>query len=161
MNAETARMKDARMEMADRLYFRRRIGNAVGLVFATASTAFGLFWLAWILWTTLSKGIAAINLDLFTKMTPPPGETGGLLNAFVGSALICGLAMAIGAPIGIAAGTYPRRVREEEPPRRNDPLRQRHSAFRAVDRARHVHLHDRRAPDRPLSRPIRARSRSR
>ena len=106
MNAETARMKDARMEMADRLYFRRRIGNAVGLVFATASTAFGLFWLAWILWTTLSKGLAALNLDLFTKMTPPPGEAGGLLNAFVGSMLICALAVAIGAPIGIAAGTF-------------------------------------------------------
>ncbi len=97
---------DARMEMADRLYFRRRIGNAVGLVFATLSTVFGLFWLAWILWTTLVKGIAALNLDLFTKMTPPPGEAGGLLNAFVGSALICALAVVIGAPIGIAAGTF-------------------------------------------------------
>jgi len=106
MNAESTRVEDARMEMADRLYFRRRIGNAFGLVFATASTGFGLFWLAWILWTTLSKGIAALNLDLFTKMTPPPGEAGGLLNAFVGSALICALAIAIGAPIGIAAGTY-------------------------------------------------------
>ena len=97
---------DARMEMADRLYFRRRIGNAVGLVFATLSTVFGLFWLAWILWTTLVKGIAALNLDLFTKMTPPPGEAGGLLNAFVGSAMICALAVVIGAPIGIAAGTF-------------------------------------------------------
>jgi phosphate transport system permease protein len=106
MMAANARIADARMEMADRLYFRRRIGNAAGLLFATASTAFGLFWLAWILWTTLSRGIAALNLDLFTKMTPPPGEAGGLLNAFVGSAMICTLAVAIGAPIGIAAGTF-------------------------------------------------------
>ena len=96
----------ARLQIADRLYLRRRITNGVGLVFATASTAFGLFWLAWILWTTASKGIAAFNLDLFTKMTPPPGESGGLLNAFAGSIMICGLAVLIGAPIGIAAGTY-------------------------------------------------------
>jgi phosphate transport system permease protein len=95
-----------RDSLADRLYLRRRIINAIGLGFAVASTVFGLFWLAWILWTTLFNGISALNLDLFTKMTPPPGETGGLLNAFVGSALICLMAVAIGAPIGIAAGTY-------------------------------------------------------
>jgi phosphate transport system permease protein len=95
-----------RDELADRLYFRRRIKNGIGLFFAAASTIFGLFWLAWILYTTFVNGIAALNLDLFTKMTPPPGEAGGLLNAFVGSILICGLAVLIGAPIGIAAGTY-------------------------------------------------------
>ena len=42
-------------------------------------------------------------------MTPPPGENGGLLNAFYGSAVMVLLALAIGAPIGIAAGTYLRR----------------------------------------------------
>ncbi len=106
MNALDDRTTDARMELADRLYFRRRIANGVGMIFATASTVFGLFWLAWILLTTFSKGIAALNLDLFTKMTPPPGDAGGLLNAFAGSVLICALAVLIGAPIGIAAGTY-------------------------------------------------------
>ena len=97
---------DTRAAVADRLYFRRRIANGIGLAFATASTVFGLFWLAWILFTTFVHGIAALNLDLFTKMTPPPGEAGGLLNAFVGSILVCGVAILIGAPIGIAAGTY-------------------------------------------------------
>jgi phosphate transport system permease protein len=80
--------------------------NNVGLVFAIASTIFGLFWLTWILWTTFFNGIAALNLALFSKMTPPPGEDGGLLNAFAGSMMMCGLAILIGAPIGIAAGTY-------------------------------------------------------
>ena len=41
-----------------------------------------------------------------TKMTPPPGTAGGLLNAFYGSAVMILLAVAIGTPIGIAAGTY-------------------------------------------------------
>ena len=97
---------EARQAVADRLYFRRRIVNGVGLVFATLSTGFGLFWLAWILWTTFYTDISSLNGKLFTMMTPPPGDEGGLLNAFAGSAVICLLAILIGAPIGIAAGTY-------------------------------------------------------
>ena len=80
--------------------------NALAQVLATLATAFGLFWLGWILWTTLHNGFASINLALFTQMTPPPGETGGLLNAFVGSALMSGLGVLIGTPIGVLAGTY-------------------------------------------------------
>ena len=62
--------------------------------------------MTWILWTTLSRGIGAINWAFFTQMTPPPNEEGGLLNAFAGSAVMCLMAIAIGAPIGVAAGTY-------------------------------------------------------
>jgi phosphate transport system permease protein len=39
-------------------------------------------------------------------MTPPPGESGGLLNAFYGSAVMVLLALLIGTPVGVAAGTY-------------------------------------------------------
>jgi phosphate transport system permease protein len=85
---------------------RRRIVDAVALAFAGAATLFGLVWLFWILWTTLALGVNAINFQLFTEMTPPPGATGGLLNAFYGSAVMILLAIAIGAPIGVAAGTY-------------------------------------------------------
>ena len=67
---------------------------------------FGLVWLFWILWTTLQQGIGALTPALFTQMTPPPGSEGGLLNAFYGSAMMILLAVAIGAPIGLAAGTY-------------------------------------------------------
>ena len=76
------------------------------MVLAGAAAIFGLFWLTWILWTTLTKGVADLNLDLFTQMTPPPDERGGLLNAFFGSAVMSLLAIAIGTPIGIAAGTF-------------------------------------------------------
>jgi phosphate transport system permease protein len=92
---------------ARRLFLRRRIVNAVSMLMATLATLFGLFWLAWILWVTVSKGVDAFHLSLFTQMTPPPGEeTGGLANALFGSFLMCGLAVLIGAPIGIAAGIY-------------------------------------------------------
>ncbi len=92
--------------LAERLYQRRRLRNAIALLLATAATLFGLFWLVWILWTTLVHGIGALNLDLFTRMTPPPGDQGGLLNALFGSVIMSLLAIALGTPVGIAAGTY-------------------------------------------------------
>lgn len=86
---------------------KRKIVNAVALSLAMASMAFGLVWLAWILWTVLDLGVGALSLDLFTKMTPPPGaESGGLLNAIAGSAILVGLGTVIGTPIGILAGIY-------------------------------------------------------
>jgi len=88
------------------LYRRRRMTNALALSLSLAATVFGLFWLTWILWTAFGKGVAAMNIALFTQMTPAPGSDGGLLNAFAGSALMSLLAILIGAPIGIAAGTY-------------------------------------------------------
>jgi phosphate transport system permease protein len=88
------------------LYRRRRTRNALALTLSFAATVFGLFWLAWILLTAFVKGVAAMNLALFTQMTPAPGSDGGLLNAFFGSLTMSLLAIAIGAPIGIAAGTY-------------------------------------------------------
>jgi len=88
------------------LYRRRRMKNALAMAMSLAATAFGLFWLVWILLTAFGKGVAAMNLALFTQMTPAPGSDGGLLNAFFGSAVMSLLAILIGAPIGIAAGTY-------------------------------------------------------
>ena len=90
----------------EKLYFRRRVRNGIALTLSLVATAFGLFWLVWILWTALFNGISAINGALFTQMTPPPGSDGGLLNAFYGSLVMSALAILIGAPIGIAAGTY-------------------------------------------------------
>ncbi len=86
--------------------FRRRLADRIALVCAGLATAFGLFFLTWILWTTFANGAAAISVKLFTEMTPPPGADGGLLNAFYGSAVMILLAIAVGTPIGLAAGTY-------------------------------------------------------
>ena len=85
---------------------RRHLVDIVALLFAGLATTFGLVFLAWILWTTVSYGAAALTPALITQMTPPPGASGGLLNAFYGSAVMVGLALLIGTPIGIAAGTY-------------------------------------------------------
>ncbi|MBF9139681.1 phosphate ABC transporter permease PstA [Stenotrophomonas sp. 232] len=90
---------------ADSLYLRRRIGNVVAITASCATALFGLFFLGWILFTLASKGLAGINLDLF-KMTPPPMQEGGLANAFFGSAVMCALAIGIGTPLGVLAGTW-------------------------------------------------------
>ncbi|HEU0306615.1 MAG TPA: phosphate ABC transporter permease PstA [Lysobacter sp.] len=92
--------------VADRLYARRRIKNVIALLLSGAATLFGVFWLTWILWTTIALGIDNLNLALFTQMTPPPGDEGGMLNAFFGSMVMSLLAIVLGTPVGIAAGTY-------------------------------------------------------
>ncbi len=91
---------------ADALYARRRFRNVVAIVVSCLTAGFGLFFLGWILWTLVVRAIGGINVELFTQMTPPPMVEGGLLNAFFGSAVMCGLAIAIGTPMGVAAGTW-------------------------------------------------------
>ncbi len=67
---------------------------------------FGLVWLAFILSELFYNGIAAISPKLFTEMTPPPGSDGGLLNAIAGSVVMSIIAVFVGTPIGMLAGTY-------------------------------------------------------
>jgi phosphate transport system permease protein len=88
------------------LYAGRRRRNAIAKTLAWIATAFGLGWLVLILGILLFKGIGGLSLEVFTEMTPPPGAAGGLLNAIVGSLIITVLAVLIGTPIGILAGTY-------------------------------------------------------
>ena len=89
-----------------RLQRMRTARNLVSVALSMAATLFGLFWLIWILWTTATKGFAALKWDLIFKMTPPPGADGGLANALFGSLLMSVVAILLGTPIGIAAGTY-------------------------------------------------------
>ncbi len=88
------------------LYRRRGVTNIVALVLSCATALFGLFFLGWILWTLVAKAASGIDLALFTQMTPPPMQEGGLANAFFGSAVMCGLAIVIGTPLGVLAGTW-------------------------------------------------------
>ena len=88
------------------LYARRRVVNGVVMTLATAATAFGLLWLVLVLWTLLANGVGALGPALFTQTTPPPGSSGGLLNAIFGSVLMTAIATLIGTPTGILAGTF-------------------------------------------------------
>ena len=89
------------------LFAWRRAVNLINMTLAVLMTAFGVFWVLWILWTTLRYGLPAITPHLFTQDTPPPGsDGGGLRNAFVGSLMLLGVAVAVGTPIGVLAGTW-------------------------------------------------------
>jgi phosphate transport system permease protein len=87
-------------------YSARRRTNMVAMSLALAATLIGLGWLVLILGALLWKGFSGLSPAVFTQMTPPPGASGGLLNPIVGSVILTALAVAIGTPIGILAGTY-------------------------------------------------------
>ncbi|MGB8550845.1 MAG: phosphate ABC transporter permease PstA [Xanthobacteraceae bacterium] len=87
-------------------YTRRRSKNVVILGLSVAATIIGLGWLALILGALLWQGLLGLSPTVFTEMTPPPGAAGGLLNPIIGSLIITALAVAIGTPLGILAGTY-------------------------------------------------------
>jgi phosphate transport system permease protein len=87
-------------------YNGRARNSTVWMALSVAATALGLGMLVLILGSLLIKGFGSLSLSVFTQMTPPPGSAGGLLNAIVGSLLMTGLGVLIGAPLGILAGTY-------------------------------------------------------
>lgn len=88
------------------LYASRRRRNRIAMGFSIGATLFGLAWLALILIALLLHGFSGLSLDVFTQMTPPPGSSGGLLNPIFGSLILTILAVVIGAPLGVLAGTY-------------------------------------------------------
>jgi phosphate transport system permease protein len=84
----------------------RKLTNILALVLSGVATAIGLFFLAAILWTLLRNGLGGMSAKVFTAMTPPPGSSGGLLNAIYGSVAMTVIGILIGGPIGMLAGTY-------------------------------------------------------
>lgn len=88
------------------LYSRRLLVNRFNLVMSLLAMAFGLALLVWILVTLAQAGFAALSAKLFVQMTPPPGSSGGLLNAIMGSVIMAGLGTLIGTPVGILTGIY-------------------------------------------------------
>src|SRR6202048_4944749 len=90
----------------NKLYAARRRRNQIAMGLSLAATVIGLGWLVLILGTLLWEGFNGLSVAVFTEMTPPPGAAGGLLNPIVGSLILTVLAVAIGTPLGILAGTY-------------------------------------------------------
>jgi len=95
-------------EIANSGLYRSRVrSNTIGLTLSMSAMGVGLAALLWILAVLLYEGLSAINLDLFTKITPAPGTPGGgLANAIVGSLLLVGTCTLVSTPIGILAGVY-------------------------------------------------------
>jgi phosphate transport system permease protein len=84
---------------------RRRVEKLMGLL-ALLSALFAVALLALVLGTVLLKGISEIKISFFTNSAALFGETGGIADALVGSAIIVGLAMIFAVPIAILVAIY-------------------------------------------------------
>ncbi len=85
---------------------KRKLTDRVMMGLCAAAAVIGLGWLTLILGALLYEGLAGLSPAVFTEMAPPPGEDGGLLNAIYGSLVMTVIAVALGTPIGVLAGTY-------------------------------------------------------
>ncbi len=77
------------------------------VAFCGAAVLIALVPLAFILFFVMSQGIQALNVEFFTAMPRPVGETGGgMANAIVGTLILSGLGSLFAIPIGIMSGVY-------------------------------------------------------
>jgi phosphate transport system permease protein len=87
-------------------YAARRWRNRVWMSLSVVAAAIGLIGLFMILVVLFWQGFSGLSPAVFTQMTPPPGSSGGLLNAIAGSLILTVIGVAVGAPLGLLAGTY-------------------------------------------------------
>jgi phosphate transport system permease protein len=86
---------------------RRRAISATMTGLSTLSVVVALIPLALVLFYVVSQGIQALNLEFFTQVPKPVGETGGgMANAIVGSLILCGLGALFAVPVGVMSGIY-------------------------------------------------------
>ena len=88
---------------------RRRAVNRLMEAIATAAAFAAVVVLGIMVVSVARRGGAAIDLNLFTK-TPHPfsftNQPSGLANAFVGTAVIVGIATAMAVPVGVLSAIY-------------------------------------------------------
>lgn len=84
----------------------RKVKNRAFIGFCLLSSLFGLMVLSSVLYSLIGNGLAGMQLDLFTELTPGPGSPGGLKNAIIGSLILTTLGILIATPLGVLAGTW-------------------------------------------------------
>ena len=85
----------------------RRLLSSLFVIACGLSVLIALVPLVMILFFVVSKGVQALNFEFFTAMPKPVGEPGGgMLNAFVGTLILIGLAALIAIPVGVISGVY-------------------------------------------------------
>jgi phosphate transport system permease protein len=88
------------------VYAARRWRNKIWMTLSVVAAAIGLTGLFMIIVVLFWQGFSGLSLAVFTQMTPPPGSSGGLLNAIAGSLMMTVIGVVVGTPLGILAGTY-------------------------------------------------------
>ncbi|MFN7982121.1 MAG: phosphate ABC transporter permease PstA [Vicinamibacterales bacterium] len=87
--------------------WRRKALSSLFVAFCGGAVLLALLPLAMILFFVVSQGIRALNLEFFTHMPTPVGESGGgMMNAIVGTLMLTALGSLLAIPIGILSGVY-------------------------------------------------------
>jgi phosphate transport system permease protein len=85
----------------------RHAKNLAATLLMGAATLLVLLPLGIILYYIVKMGISSINLDFFTQIPKPTGESGGgMANGIAGSAIMIGMASLLGIPMGIFGAIY-------------------------------------------------------
>jgi phosphate transport system permease protein len=85
----------------------RKAKNRAFTVFLWACGALALLPLVFITSYVVAKGLPALNLAFFTKEPVAPGQSGGgIVQSFVGTGLIVGMAILFSVPLGVLAAVY-------------------------------------------------------
>ena len=86
---------------------RRKIYSRIFETLCALAVIVALIPLAMILFYVVREGFGALNLDFFTKMPKPVGESGGgMANAIAGTLILIGIAAAFAVPVGCFCGIH-------------------------------------------------------
>lgn len=92
---------------SDARYLRRRLVSALMLAGGAAAAVAAIAVLFLILGYVVINGAVALNLDFFTKLPAPSGETGGgMANAIAGTLLVLAIASVFAVPVGLLSGIF-------------------------------------------------------
>jgi phosphate transport system permease protein len=95
------------MNLAGSTYVRRHLVDRVVRGLCVAATVVAIIPLASVLYYVVVRGIGGINLEFFTELPKPVGESGGGMgNALLGTLKLVALAGLFGIPPGVLAGVY-------------------------------------------------------
>jgi phosphate transport system permease protein len=85
----------------------RNLFNIIMTGLSGLSIFIALIPLVLVLFYVVFKGANRLDLDLFTKLPPPPGSAGGgIANAIMGTLIVVAIAAAIAVPIGVLCAIW-------------------------------------------------------
>jgi phosphate transport system permease protein len=86
---------------------RRKLYSLIFEVLCGLAVVIALIPLTMILFYVIKEGFGALNVDFFTKMPKPVGESGGgMANAIVGTLILIGIAALFAVPVGGICGVH-------------------------------------------------------
>jgi phosphate transport system permease protein len=86
---------------------RRKLVNLIAFTATALCALLTISVLFFILGYIIYHGISGVDLNFFTKLPKPVGETGGgMANAIVGTIKLVALASLLGVPVGLMGGIY-------------------------------------------------------